>query len=248
MRSSNAIRTGKYAPLRTLYQPIVEIDSKKILGYEALTRGKGKWTSPGNLFRAAYEDGCTAELDFNCFDSAFPIVHRLRKNEFLFVNVEPITLCHCFVHGKEAHFLLKRISHHWGQVVFELTEGMKARDFSLVQRGVLFLRKLGCRFAIDDAAGIGSKLIRLLSLKPDFLKIDISLVKGIQKSRLQQGLVRRLITLGRKSGCLLIAEGVEQKKDVDFIRGMGIPYAQGFYFSRPRKTLLKGPVGPIKTG
>lgn len=228
----------KFQVGHTLYQPIMDIRSEKVFGYEALTRGKGKLRLPGDLFRASYEDGCTVELDFNCFDSAFPMIHRLKKTQLLFVNVEPITLCHFFGRGKEAHFLLQRISHHWDQIVFELTEGMKTRDFILVKRGVLFLKKLGCRFAVDDVAGIGSKLSQLLSLQPDFLKIDITLIKGIQKSRLQQELVRRLAKLARKSRSLLIAEGVEEKKELEFVRSLGIPYAQGFYFHRPGRRLL----------
>jgi EAL domain-containing protein (putative c-di-GMP-specific phosphodiesterase class I) len=115
---------------------------------------------------------------------------------------------------------------------------MKARDFDYVRRAVHFLKKHGCLFAVDDVAGIGSKFFLLLSLKPDFLKIDISLGKGISKSRLQQGLLRRVLEISHKNGCKVIAEGIENKKDLDYIREMGISFVQGFYFSRPRKTLF----------
>jgi EAL domain-containing protein (putative c-di-GMP-specific phosphodiesterase class I) len=231
-------KSWQSAPIYSLYQPIVEIGTKKVLGYEALTRGRGRHSLPVDLFRTAYEDGCVVELDFDCLDSACRILHQLKRGQLLFVNVEPMTLSQSFAKREEAEFLFRRISHHWEQIVFELTEGMKSRDFPFVKRGVHFLRKLGCRFAIDDISGVGAKLFQLLSLEPDFLKIDISLVKGLWKNPVQQGLVERLVDLGRKNHSKLIAEGVETKKDLDFIREMGIPYSQGYYLGRPKKVLL----------
>ena len=228
-----------YQPLRTLYQPIIDIRSNQVFGYEALTRGHGKFRFPGDLFRFSYEAGCTPELDYDCFKAAFRILPQLTPEQYLFVNVEPITLNDFFVKGDIVDLLLKKMGGCRKQIVFELTEGMKARDFRYVQRAVRFLRKHGCRFAIDDVAGIGSKLFLLFSLKPDFLKIDISLVRGIWKNKLQQGLLHRVLELGEEIGSLVVAEGVEQKKDLDFIRGLGIPYVQGFYFGRPKKTLFK---------
>ena len=228
----------KIKSIQTLYQPIVEIRSKKILGYEALTRGKGKPHFPKDLFRLSYEKGFTIDLDFRCLGMALRAAPRLRRKEFLFVNVEPITLSRAFKKGAQADLLLKKFSApSRRQIVFELTEGMKARDFALVKKGVGLIKKSGCRFAIDDVTGIGAKLFRLLTLKPHYLKIDISLVRGIRKNRVQQGLLRRLVGLGEKNGCRLIAEGVEDKLDLALLREIGIHYAQGFYFSRPQKHL-----------
>ena len=224
----------KFEPIHTVYQPIIQIRTGKILGYEALTRGRGRWTLPEDLFRRSYEEGFMMALDLECLWKAVRVLPQLGQKKFLFVNVEPATFCHSFIKGREGELLLKKISRYASQVVFELTEGMKGRDFSLLKKAVAFLRKKRFRFAIDDVAGVGSKLFRLLSLKPDFLKIDISLVKGLGENHLQRGLVSRLVDLGTKYGCHLIAEGVEIKKELELVRGMGIPYAQGFYFSRPK--------------
>lgn len=224
-----------------VYQPIVEIKTRKIIGYEALTRGLGRERFPQHLFRTAYKEGSAIHLDLQCLVSAFQILPRLPKNVFLFVNIEPLTLITIFSEGEadQGMTLLSKVASYGKRIVFELTEGMKIRDFERVKRGLNHIRKLGCRFAIDDVAGMGAKLLRLVSLKPQFLKIDMTLIRGLAKNRLQQLLLHRIVELGKHNGCHLIAEGVEIKLDLEFVQKSGIRYAQGFYFSPPRKNLLK---------
>lgn len=224
-------------PLHTLYQPIVELKPGKVMGYEALTRGTGKWRLPEDLFRSAYQKGTTVALDFRCLRTALQILPKLGRTHLLFVNVEPMTLSHLVRKKRQAAFLGRKMPVNRRQIVFELTEGMKGRDFGFIKQGVAFLRGLGYRFAIDDVSGIGSKLFKLLSLNPDFVKIDISFVKGVAQSRFQQAFIRRLVRLGKEKGTLLIAEGVERKEDLNFVKRAGIPYAQGYYFARPGRTL-----------
>lgn len=225
----------KFETLYSVFQPIVDIRTRTVLGYEALTRGIGRWRLPDDLFRNAYEQGFPIALDLECIWQSVQILPRLGLEKLLFVNIEPTTLEHAFVKGGEGEFILRKIGPRARQVVFEFTEGMKGRDFVWIKKGVRFLRKYKCRFALDDIAGIGYKFFRLLTLQPEFLKIDISLIGGIVRSRLHQDLVQRISSLGRKNGSLLIAEGLERKEDVDLIRQMGIPYAQGFYFGKPSK-------------
>jgi len=225
----------------SVYQPIIEVATKNIVGYEALTRGLGKERLPENLFRRAYDDGSAVHFDLRCLITAFQILPRLPKQAALFVNIEPITLTNIFSGRHDSHgaAILDKISAFGKQVVFELTEGMKVRDFELVKKAVALIRNYKCRFAIDDVAGIGAKLLKLVSLKPQFIKIDITLVKGLSKNRFHQLLVQRIVELGEENGCGLIAEGVETKHDLELIQKYRIPYAQGFYFSKPQKKLLK---------
>lgn len=225
--------------LYSVYQPIVELGSLKTLGFEALTRGRGRWRRPEELFRYSYEDGNTIALDFSCIKIAVKILPKLQKGEFLFVNVEPTTVTHTFMRGEQGDALLKSIAGHAHKIVFELTEGMKARDFEMVKRGLFFIRKAGCQFAIDDVAGIDSKLIRLMSLNPDYMKIDMGLINGLAENDLNQEIVQELIELAREHHCWIVAEGVERKKDLDLVRKMGIHYAQGFYFAKPSKNLRR---------
>ena len=171
--------------LYSVYQPIIDIRTEKVFGYEALTRGMGKWRSPEILFRHSYDEGTTVALDLACLESAFGILPTLEKGELLFVNVEPLTLASVFMKGKEGSFLLRKVAPYARRIVFELTEGMKGRDFKFVKKGAGFLKKSGCQFALDDVAGVGFKLFRLLSLKPHFMKIDIGLILGLHKNACQ---------------------------------------------------------------
>ena len=124
------------------------------------------------------------------------------------------------------------------KIIFELTEGVKKSDFSFIQRGVEFIRAFGYRFALDDIDDISTKTSQLASLKPDFMKIDLQLVQGIASNYLNQQIVREMVHLGRVNGSEMVAEGVEQKSDLDFIRNMGIRYGQGFFFAKPSKELI----------
>ena len=224
--------------LSTVYQPIVQVDTRGIIGYEALTRGVGKWHLPEEIFRLSYEEGNTVELDLDCLKRTFRILPKLKKKALLFVNVEPITLMMAFLKGQTGYALLKQYADYSDQVVIELTEGMKTKNFDLIKQGVQCIRKLGYKFALDDIADIGIKLLKVISLKPDFIKIDRRLMKDIARSHFHQSIVRQLISLANQSRSLVIAEGIEQKKDLEFVRKIGIRYVQGFYFSHPRKQLL----------
>lgn len=222
----------------SVYQPIVEIESKEIFGYEALARSR-KGGNPQDLFRRAYEQGHAIALDLKCIRSAFRSFKVKTNNRFLFVNVEPITLGHSFRKGRRVEGLLKKMNSHSHQVVFELTEGMKARDFDLVKQGYMFLRDLGFKFAIDDVDGIDSKLFKLLALKPDLIKVDMGLIQGISHNVFQQNLVKQLVELGWENDFQIIAEGIEHKNDLDYVTKLGIPYAQGYYFAKPNPVIHK---------
>jgi EAL domain-containing protein (putative c-di-GMP-specific phosphodiesterase class I) len=223
----------------TVYQPIVEIRSGRILGYEALTRARQGGHEPEELFFRAYQRGATIDLDLECLRSAVRVLPEFPHQELLFVNIEPVTLSSPVLHQKPMKRILRKCASYQNRVVFELTEGMKPRDFEHIKKGVASLKKQGYRFAIDDVSAVGPKLFQLLTLWPDFVKIDMSLIRGLGLSRIRQTLVRRIVHLAGRKGCYPIAEGVEKKKDLESVKKLGIPYAQGFYFSRPRRTIVK---------
>jgi EAL domain-containing protein (putative c-di-GMP-specific phosphodiesterase class I) len=220
----------------SVYQPIVDIATGDVIGYEALARSDKEM--PAEMFRRAYEKGTVIPFDFHCLKSAIKVLPKLQPGQYLFLNVEPITLERAFSKGGEGEKFLKSLRAYTNTVVFELTEGVKKSDFSFIQRGVEFIRAFGYRFALDDIDDISVKTSQLASLRPDFLKIDLQLVQGIANNYLNQQIVREMVHLGRVNGSELIAEGVEQKIDLEFIRNTGIRYGQGFFFAKPAKELL----------
>lgn len=220
----------------SVYQPIVDVATWDVIGYEALTRAAHEM--PTEMFRRSYEKGTVIPLDFHCLEVAIKVLPQLQEGQSLFLNIEPLTLEKAFAKGQEGEAFLKHMREYSDKIVFELTEGVKKSDFEFIRKGVEFIRTLGYRFALDDLSEIGSKTFKLASLKPDFFKIDIQLVQGISENHVNQQIVREMVHLGRMNGSEMVAEGVEDKKEFDFIRFLGIRYGQGFYFSKPSKDLI----------
>lgn len=223
-------------PIHSVYQPIVDIATGDVIGYEALVRSEKEM--PAEMFHRAYEKGTVIPFDFHCLESSIKILPKLQKGQYLFLNIEPLTLEQAFSKGKEGEEFLEGLKAYADKVVFELTEGVKKSDFAFIQRGVEFIRALGYRFALDDIDDISVKTSQLASLKPDFLKIDLQLVQGIASNYLNQQIVREMVHLGRVNGSEMVAEGVEHRSDLDFIRNMGIRYGQGFFFAKPARELI----------
>ena len=222
--------------LYSFYQPIVDIATGDVIGYEALARSDKEM--PAEMFRRAYEKGTVIPFDFHCLESAIKVLPELQDGQCLFLNIEPLTLEQAFFQGKEGEEFLKGLKAYCNKVVFELTEGVKKSDFAFIQRGVEFIRAFGYRFALDDIDDISVKTSQLVSLRPDFLKIDLQLVQGIASNYLNQQIVREMVHLGRVNGSEMVAEGVEHPSDLEFIRNMGIRYGQGFFFAKPARDLI----------
>lgn len=220
----------------SVYQPIVDIATEDVIGYEALARSDNEM--PAEMFRQSYEKGAVIPLDFHCLESAIKVLPELQEDQSLFLNIEPLTLEQAFSKGKEGEEFLKSLMAYAGKIIFELTEGVKKSDFAFIQRGVNFIRAFGYRFALDDIDDISIKTSQLASLRPDFMKIDLQLVQGIASNYLNQQIVREMVHLGRANGSEMVAEGVEHPSDLEFILNMGIRYGQGFYFAKATKELI----------
>lgn len=223
-------------PIYSVYQPIVDIATWDVIGYEALTRSEKE--TPAEMFHRFYEKGTVVTFDFHCLESAIKSLPQFQPEQYLFLNIEPLTLEEAFEEGKEGEAFLKGVKQFSNQIVFELTEGIKKTDFEFIRKGVEFIRSLGYRFALDDLSEIGAKTFQLASLKPDFFKIDLQLIQGIADNYMNQQIVREMVHLGRVNGSEMVAEGVENRKDYEYIRSIGIRYGQGFYFAKPSRELI----------
>jgi EAL domain-containing protein (putative c-di-GMP-specific phosphodiesterase class I) len=228
----------KRSRLFIVYQPIVEISTGKIMAYEALTRAKGKRKAPEKLFQYAYQYGFTPSMDLYCIQMAVSILPVLGKGQKLFVNVEPMTMGSVFRKHEKIDTLLQKTPRK-KDIVFELTEGMKSRSFDRVRKGVQFVQGFGCQVALDDIRGIGLKLLELFRYKPKFVKIDMYLIRGLAGSIFHQRMLRALVSLSRIHKADVIAEGVENIKELHLVKKMRIRYAQGHYYAAPKRKLIR---------
>ena len=210
------------------YHPIVYADSEKIFGYEALARGvKRALRSPEVMFEVAEEADLIWELSRLCRSRALEgLETHLREGESLFINVDP----HDF---NDPLFAMDQVSQP-ERVVLEITERTAIKDYPKFRERLKVLREKGYRFAVDDAgsgyAGLGS----IANLEPDFIKLDISLITGIDANFIKQNLVETMVKFANDHGAKVIAEGVERAEEFDTVRSLGVHLVQGFFLHKPR--------------
>jgi EAL domain-containing protein (putative c-di-GMP-specific phosphodiesterase class I) len=120
-----------------------------------------------------------------------------------------------------------------GLTVIEITENSVIDDFDRMRDIVRKLRAHGFRVAIDDAGAGYAGLQTMVEIEPDFIKLDMSLIRGVDASIVKQRLVRTLHDFCREAAITLVAEGIETRKQLDTLRELGVSHGQGFLFGLP---------------
>jgi len=213
------------------YHPIVHAADGRVFGYEALARGSMRsLRRPEVMFEVAARAGLIWELSRLCRDRAVEGISQLLKpGEALFVNVDP----HDFADPEFGDTALGASDAH--RVVIEITERTAIKDYPKFRERLRAFRDRGFRFAVDDAgsgyAGLGS----IANLEPDFIKLDISLINGIDTNFIKQDLVATLVRFANDQGAMVIAEGVEYEQEYEVVKALGVHLVQGFYLHRPQQ-------------
>ncbi|MDQ2889151.1 MAG: EAL domain-containing protein [Gemmatimonadota bacterium] len=223
------------------YHPIVNAADGEVFGYEALARGSIRsLRRPEVMFEVAAEAGLIWELSRLCRSRAIEGIKQLLKaDELLFINVDP----HDFTDPEFGDAALDSTNAH--RIVIEITERTAIKDYPLFRERLRGFRDRGFRFAVDDAgsgyAGLGS----IANLEPDFIKLDISLINGIDENFIKQDLVETLVRFANDQGAKVIAEGVEYEQEYEVVKALGVHLVQGFYLHRPQQLPdnLEGSVG-----
>ncbi len=241
-RRSAALRNiVQHKKITTVYQPILDFEKKRIVGYEALNRGpKGEFENPDYLFRVAYETNAVWALDRLCRIEAFRRIKNLPDNRFLFINVEPHTIEDPHFFTRETMSAMEQAGISPDQVVLELTERRAVEDFDHFKKILLTFKKSGFKVAVDDL-GTGYSGLQLLSeLLPDyidFIKLDMSLCRNINNHNFKQEIISFVLRITDNIPTSVIVEGIENMDELKTIRRLGIQYAQGFLFASPDETL-----------
>lgn len=220
----------------TVYQPIVSLRSGGILGWEALTRGpqESYFRSPDIIFSFAEEAGLLYPLEKVCRQLAIRNVGDLGQEQKLFLNIHPRTICDPnFVKG-ETIKLISALGVRPSNIVFEITERHSIKDFSYFNRTLEHYRNQGFMIAIDDAGSGFSCLQSIAEIKPDYIKLDMSLIRNINKNAVKRCLIETFITFAEKIDCTIIAEGIETEEEMSTLTKIGVHYGQGYYLGRPK--------------
>ena len=215
------IATQAMAPV---FQPIVELDGRAVIGYEALTRFDDG-VRPDIRFAEATALGLGVPLETACLRQAFAVAPRLPVGTFLSVNVSPELV-------QAVMPLAAAMEGLESELVLELTEHARIDDYGRVRDAIGLL---GGRVdvSVDDAGSGYASLRHILELGPRFVKLDISLVRGIDGDPARQAIVAGLAHFAATTGCDLIAEGIETAAELEVLRVLGIRLGQGYLLGRP---------------
>ncbi|MBI3315970.1 MAG: EAL domain-containing protein, partial [Candidatus Omnitrophica bacterium] len=227
--------------IRTVYQPLVDMKNKAIIGYEALTRSAAgdKEVEPSHLFEMARDSGKIKELDRLCVECALETGQALGPGKKLFLNLNQETLLDTK--------LIKELFHKRGRLdfknfVIEVTEQSILRSFDSIRESLMELKNQGVAVAIDDVGGGAVSLRDVTVLKPDYIKFDRSLVRQIDADIPKQQIILSMILFADGIEATTVAEGIETRKEYEALKICGIHLGQGYYFAKP------GPAFPEVTG
>jgi EAL domain-containing protein (putative c-di-GMP-specific phosphodiesterase class I) len=219
----------------TAYQPILRMRESTVMGFEALSRGpRGSGLEGAEaLFGAATRHNLLIELDRLCRRRALLSSGRIPSSAKIFVNTLPATIRDPQFRGKPLIDFLDKAQVSPDRIVIEITEKLMIENYGLFRETMAYFTDLGMSFAVDDVGSGYSGLESIAKLKPSFLKIDISLVRDVNVSRVNQAMVQAIITLGRNIGAKVIAEGIHTEAETQALKEMGVDYGQGHFLARP---------------
>lgn len=213
--------------LRMVFQPIVELESGLVVGVEALARFDSiPRMGPQEWFADAAAGGLAVELEMAAMKQALSQLDETPPGVYIGVNLSPDTvLSPEFVHAFD--FVPA------DRVLIEITEHAPIDDYDALAAALASFRARGGRLAVDDAGAGFASLRHILSLSPDVIKLDLSLVRGLDADRSRRALAEALISFANGIGASIVAEGIETADELQALRALGVRLGQGYYLGRP---------------
>ena len=234
----DSIKAHKY---ETWFQPIVTAESLNqdvpaIYAHEALFRLRDQHDAiipPAYVFNTASQSDLLFSLDLTARRSAIEHAAVARMGTKIFVNFDPSSIYDPAYCLRSTAAAIAEAGLKNEDVVFEVTETHKAKNIAHLKGILQFYRNAGFQVALDDVGAGWSGLNLLNSLMPDFMKIDMELIRDIDTIKSQQTLVKHLIASARDNGIKVIAEGIETREEASCLQDLGVDFMQGYYFGRP---------------
>jgi EAL domain-containing protein (putative c-di-GMP-specific phosphodiesterase class I) len=221
--------------LYSVYEPIVEVETRTVFGYEALARGPegSELHSPARLFATATEQDLLFQLDCLCRQRGLDGARDLPGGAKLFLNVRPTTIHDPNFRAEALERTLARCQLSPSDVVFEISEQESIDNFEIFREVRDYYGKLGFQIALDDTGAGYASLEAVMELAPEFIKVDRAFVAGIDEDSSRQELLRALQSLAQRLGARIIGEGLDTLEELETLRHLEIPYGQGWLFGKP---------------
>jgi EAL domain-containing protein (putative c-di-GMP-specific phosphodiesterase class I) len=210
-----------------VYQPIKDIDSGSLVGFESLARFSAKpERSPDVWFSEAAAVGLSDVLEIRAIEKGLAALGRLPANVYVACNISPDVVL-----GSALARVLENVPLH--RVLLEITEHASVPDYDKLAMALAPFRERGLRLAVDDAGAGYASFRHILSLQPDVIKLDISLTRNIDSHVGRRALAAALIRFAQETGCRLVAEGVETEAELTTLRALGVQKVQGYFIGKP---------------
>ncbi|OAN70013.1 diguanylate phosphodiesterase [Jannaschia sp. EhC01] len=212
---------------KIVYQPIFSLATGALTGVEALCRFEAEPYRPPNIrFEEAGRVGLSEMLEICVMEPALLALEQLPAGVYLSLNASPQTVCT----GLLAMVFAERSTKH---LVLEVTEHVRTADWSTLEQEIQILRDMGVQVAIDDAGSGYSGLQQMVRLNPDIIKLDRSLVSGIDNDAALRALCSAMVYYASETGAALVAEGIERDEEAQVLRDLGVERGQGYLLGRP---------------
>ncbi len=221
--------------ITTVFQPIYNVETKTVAGYEALTRGPvgSELYTPDVLFAAATQYGLLSELEILSRNNAIQQFAQLKLAGKLFLNVSPLVLLDKDHPQGETQRLVEEAGLFCQQVVIELSEKHPSPNDDTLQKALTKYKEFGFTVAIDDL-GAGYSGLKLWSqLRPDIVKIDRYFVENCHRDSFKRKFLKAIFDLAGSANAKVIVEGIESSAEFELLYQLGMVYAQGFYLATP---------------
>lgn len=210
-----------------VFQPIWDFHVSRPTGFEVLCRFKPQpYRSPDKWFREADEAGFGTELEVAVFAGALATLAAFPPDVSLAINASPATIL-----GGALDGLVD--GHDTSRIVIEITEHAPVADYVRLRDKVDAMRARGLRLAIDDAGAGYSSLQHIVSLRPDVIKLDMSLTRAVDVDPARRALAAALVFFARETRSVIVAEGIETASELDTLRRLDVSKGQGYFLSRP---------------
>jgi EAL domain-containing protein (putative c-di-GMP-specific phosphodiesterase class I) len=236
--------------IKSLFQPIFNLQEGTVHGYEALCRGpKGtKLEDASALIAAARRNDLAFEIDHLSRRKAIEAARKLDSSYKLFINTLPFSPQDPRFRGLHLIDLFRDAELHPQQLVLEVTERQAITDFSAFVEEMSYFTNMGCLTAVDDIGGGYSELERIVHIRPNYLKLDRLLIRDIHESFVKRQSIQLLMNLAKDIDASVVAQGIERKEELHTIRELGVTYGQGFLLAQPATKFQTEPNVDLTSG
>lgn len=226
--------------ISTVYQPIYDLTDKTIYGYEALARGPedSYFEDPDTIFSFAAKSDLINAVEKISINKAITGAKLLPPQTRLFINITPTLIPQLI--DDEFMKLIADTGIKKELIVIEMTEKFIIPEYRMYKEILIMTRTKGFQVALDDVGTGYSTLERIAEISPQYLKYDRTLVKDVDRDLIRQELIKSIADFAHKINAVVIAEGIENDKELDFIKSIGIKLGQGFLLGTP-KIFLESP-------